>query len=234
MRRWVSVQTFRGCCASSTVTPAVCHRLLTGHLKQPSTKQWKHYACNLALVVGRLQDTAADTAAAAPQHTLQLAAPLSCKWRKHTFACAALHHCRHFACTLKPLNPYVLQEQQRSIASQLLGGAAVAASAALLLLGPLALDAQAVSGGGGISTPLDGMDLSNQVNFLHSARQRSTIVVALFARGKQLMPISLSSAVCGSALGIMQLLFAWLLGCGLHATVEGRWRHQHPLGWPGP
>jgi hypothetical protein len=59
--------------------------------------------------------------------------------------------------------PRALQEQQRSLDSQLLGGAAVAASAALLLLGPLALDAQAVSGGGGISTPLDGQDLSNQV-----------------------------------------------------------------------
>jgi hypothetical protein len=61
-----------------------------------------------------------------------------------------------------------LQEQQRSIASQLWGGAAVAASAALLLLGPLALDAHAVSGGGGISTPLDGQDLSNQVNNMKS------------------------------------------------------------------
>lgn len=39
----------------------------------------------------------------------------------------------------------------------------MAASAALLLLGPMAMDAQAVSGGGGISTPLDGQDLSNQV-----------------------------------------------------------------------
>lgn len=62
--------------------------------------------------------------------------------------------------------PCTLQEQQHSRTTQILNGVAAAASAAVLLVGPLALDAQAVSGGvsvSGIASPLSGQDLSNQV-----------------------------------------------------------------------
>lgn len=73
----------------------------------------------------------------------------------------------------------------------------MAASAALLLLGPMAMDAQAVSGGGGISTPLDGQDLSNQ-----DLRKRSFTKAVLRRAnfsGSDLTGVSFFSALAESA-----------------------------------